>query len=104
MMGDFSAQRKTVKREETAFSNWPVPELGFFSPRRRELGRAHYLSIIAIPKYSVVGRPNVTIQWPVVNVNEQLTVSLPRVINIKCPLQLRRNITSHSMKNLAFHS
>ena len=33
-----------------------------------------------------------------------LTLSLPRVINFKFPCSLTRNITSHSMKNLAFHS
>ena len=33
-----------------------------------------------------------------------LTLSLPRVINFQFPLQLTRNITSHSMENLAFHS
>ena len=36
----------------------------------------------------------------------RLTLSLLRMINFKFPLQphLTRNITSHSMKNLAFHS
>ena len=33
-----------------------------------------------------------------------LTLSLPRVINFKFPLQPHQNILSHSMKNLAFHS
>ena len=34
----------------------------------------------------------------------KLTLSLLRVINIKFPLQPPRNITSHSMENLTFHS
>ena len=33
-----------------------------------------------------------------------LTLSLPRVINVKFLLQPHQNITSHSMKNIAFHS
>ena len=33
-----------------------------------------------------------------------LTLPLPRVSNFKFPCSLTRNITSHSMKNLAFHS
>ena len=33
-----------------------------------------------------------------------LTLSLPRVVNFKFPCSLTRNITSHCMKNLAFHS
>ena len=36
--------------------------------------------------------------------SRSLTLSLPRVINIKFPCSLTRNITSHSMENLAFHS
>ena len=34
----------------------------------------------------------------------KLTLSLLRVINIKIPLQLHKNMTSHSMENLTFHS
>ena len=33
-----------------------------------------------------------------------LILSLPRVVNFKFPCSLTRNITSHSVKNLAFHS
>ena len=34
----------------------------------------------------------------------ECTLSLPRVINFKLPLQLHQKFTPHSMKNLAFHS
>ena len=33
-----------------------------------------------------------------------LTLSLLRVINVKIPLQPHKNMTSHSMENLTFHS
>ena len=39
-----------------------------------------------------------------VSIKMFLTLSLPSVINFKCPCTLTRNITSHSMKNLDFHS
>ena len=37
-------------------------------------------------------------------ITTRLTLSLPRVINFEFPCSLPRNMTSHSMKNLAFHS
>ena len=38
-----------------------------------------------------------------IDVNK-LTLSLLRVINVKIPLQPHKNMASHSMENLAFHS
>ena len=42
--------------------------------------------------------------WPCFISRESLTLSLPRVSISNFPCSLTRNITSHSMENLAFHS
>ena len=45
-----------------------------------------------------------SLQWAYSEWYGVFTLSLPRVINSNFPCSLTRNMTSHSMKNLAFHS
>ena len=63
------------------------------------LHHAKWAKLVAEVAFLGLARRN-----PVVVPNYQLTLSLPRVINLKFPLQPHQKYTSHSTKNVAFHS